>query len=76
MKEVYRAKKTVKRYDDVLCESIVYIVKIGKQITDSDGDLLVLPRQNFNKQGKFWNNFYVGTKNKCTKYYKILERIS
>ena len=75
MKEIYRARKMVKKYNLILCDSIVYLVKDGKQITDSEGDILVLPRQNFNKQGKFWDNFYTGTKNQCSKHYTILEQV-
>ena len=75
MKEMYRARKIVKKRDLILCDSIVYLVKDGRQITDSEGDILVLPRQNFNKKGTFWDNFYLGTKNQCTKHYTILERV-
>lgn len=76
MKEVYRARKIVKKYNLVLCDSIVYLVKDGRQITDSEQDILVLPRQNFNKQGTFWDNFHYGTKNQCSKHYTILERVN
>lgn len=73
--EIYRAIKTVKNGELVLCEGVVYIKKDGKQITDSEQDIVILPRQNFNKKGTFWDVFkvrdgYIG------KYYKILERIA
>lgn len=79
MREMYRAKKIVKKNIKgkpfVLCEGVVYLVKDGRQITDSEGDVLVLPRQNFNKKGTFWDNFYYGTKNQCYKEYTILEKV-
>ena len=76
MKEVYRARKIVKKHDLVLSDSIVYLVKDGRQITDSEQDIVVLPRENFNKKGTFWDNFYCGTKNQCSKHYTILERVN
>ena len=47
MREVYRARKIVKKHDLVLCDSIVYLIKDGRQITDSENDMLVLPRKYF-----------------------------
>lgn len=79
MKEVYRARKrvikVVNRRDVILYEGIVYLVKDGRNIIDCEQDMLVLPRNNFNKKGEFWDNFYVGTRNQCSKHYKILERV-
>lgn len=74
-KEVYRARKVVKKDNIVLCDSIVYLTKNGRQIIDSERDLVILPRYKFNKQGKFWNVFYYNTPNQCSKHYTILERM-
>lgn len=70
--EIYRVEKTVKKFNLVLCKSIVYIKKDGRQIIDSENDMVVLPRQNFNKKG----TFYTVDNNHIAKYYKVLERIA
>ena len=73
--EIYRAIKTVKKYGFVLCEGIVYIKKDGRQIVDSENDMVVLPRQNFNKKGTFYEVFKAG-KDYITKEYKVLEKVN
>lgn len=56
---IYRAKKTTKiQGNKVMCETVVYITKNGRQMTDSDGDIAVLPRKELNKQGTFMSNFF------------------
>lgn len=73
--EIYRAIKTVKKHDLVLCESIVYIKKDGRQITDSERDIVVLPRENFNKKGTFYEVFKARD-GYISKHYKVLERVA
>ena len=77
MKEVYRARKVVKNRNGlVLCDSIVYLIKDGRQVIDSEQDLVTLPRYKFNKKGTFDYLYKPQTKEMQIKYYTILEKVA